>query len=401
MKQEDHNGSLPLPEAERIAYLIAGFLQNKLTEEEHDELDAWVVASEANTRLFEELTDEENLEAGLQWQKAINEQAALTKLKEELGLRKKPFYQKIWPYLVACCLVIALITISLFRNNNEYNQPTAVNDEPSKTESKSHQAVLTLSNGRTIILDSAGAGPLATDGEVSITKGAQGEILYEGSDSMMRYNVVSTPRGGMFPLVLGDGTRVWLNAESSLKFPAGFGSGERTVTLSGEGYFEVAKNRDKPFRVTILRNGEEAGKVEVLGTQFNINGYGDDGWLKTTLKEGSVRVKLGNKSAVLEPGQEAQLGRELKVVTGDVQGALAWKDGQFLFRDATIQTIGAQLQRWYDVEVVYKGEIPYHFNATIDRNETLAEVMKTLEATKRLRLVLEEKKLILQPMAIR
>jgi len=402
MKPNQPNGNKQLPVAERIAYLIAGFLGNTLTKVEHDELDAWVVAKEENTRLFEELTDEANIEAGIDWHKQLDQQKALSKIKEGLGLRQKskPFLRSLWPYLVAASLIIAVVSIYLFKLKNPKVDTPAQAQTNNKEVIKPgrDQAVLILSNGRTIILDSSGTGLLATEGEITVKKGSGGEIIYDGNDKQTRYNLVSTPRGGQYKLVLADGTIVWLNAESSLNFPAGFAADKREVELKGEGYFEVAKNDKKSFRVKVLTDtGEEESSVEVLGTHFNINSYGDEGMVKTTLLEGSVSVNRQGKEVILKPGQQAQIKNGIKVIAAEVEKEVAWKDGLFVFRDASIQTIGAQIARWYDVELEYKGNIAYHFNATIDRKEPLRNLLKLLEDTKRVHFKIDGKKLIIEP----
>lgn len=401
MKSAHQNGDAQLPAAERIAYLIAGFLQNTLTEAEHDELDAWVIASEENTRLFEELTDEANIEAGIDWHKQLDQQKALNKIKESLGMARgsKTFLRSFWPYVVAASLIIATVSIYFLNSNDkEKTKPVLADKIP---ESIIHpardQAVLTLANGRTIILDSNSAGLLAKEGNVTIKRNASGEIIYTGNDTQMKYNLVSIPRGGQYKLILGDGTKVWLNAESSIKFPAGFALNKRQVELRGEAYFEVEKNTSKPFIVKINTPSDDGGFVEVLGTHFNINSYGDEELVKTTLIKGAVRFEKEGKSVLLKPGQQAQSGINIKIASVNTEEVIAWKDGLFLFRDATIKTIGAQIARWYDLDVEYKGEISYHFNAAINRNEPLKNLLKLLEGTKRVRFTIEGKRLIIEP----
>jgi transmembrane sensor len=401
MKPDHQNGESQLQDAERIAYLIAGFLRKTLTEKEHDELDEWVVASEENTRLFEELTDEANIEAGLEWHKGLDQQKALRKIKQELGLVKqpKPFLKTIWPYVIAASLLVAVVGIYFLTGRNEQsdNLPVTLQASNNAIQPGKSQAVLTLANGRTIILDSVKTGTITKEGSVEIKIGENGEIIYNGNDQQMRYNTVATPRGGQYKIVLGDGTSVWLNADSWMKFPAGFGKNDRKVELQGEAFFEVAENKEKPFRVTVLNEQFKPVMVEVLGTQFNVNSYGDESFIKTTLVEGSVKVIRDEKAIVLQPGEQAQINQDLKVVNADIRKEIGWKDGLFVFKDATIQTIGAQVARWYDLDIVYKGAINYHFNATIDRKEPLTQLLKILEGTKRVQFKLEGRKLLIEP----
>ena len=385
-----------LPVAERIAYLIAGFLRGTLTDAEHNELDAWVVASEENTRLFEHLTDEATIAEGLRWKEHLNEEATLQSIKARIRSPRKSRFRLLLPLSIAACVLLAALSIFFFTRTAPETPPVAQNNggvQPGKD-----QAVLTLAGGRTIILDSAGSGMLANEGGVAIAKEPTGGIRYAGAGGTDLYQTLSIPRGGQYRLTLGDGTRVWLNAETSLRFPASFAAENRTVELQGEAYFEVAKDAGRPFRVAVRTRFGTPETVEVLGTHFNINGYVDDSSIRTTLLEGSVRVRHGPSSVVLKPGQAARGSSSggLQVEEGDLS-ATAWKDGLFRFRSATIQTIAAQLSRWYDIEVEIRGAIPDHFNATIDRKEPLQDLLQVLEETHRVRFTLEGKKLIITP----
>lgn len=402
MKPKESKDDAQLPVAERIAYLIAGFLRGSLTEAEHDELDAWVVASDENMRLFEELTDEANLEAAMDWHRRLDQGKALNRIKEEVGLRpaKKPLVRSFWPLLIAAAtILIAVISIYLFtiKNADKEDSRLARSNAPGTVRPGHDQAVLTLANGRTIILDSTGSGLLASEGGVQVAKGAGSELVYEGQGGSLQYHTVSIPRGGQYKLVLSDGTRVWLNAESSLRFPAGFAPDSREVELRGEGYFEVAKNKERPFRVKSWTPSGEEQLVEVLGTVFNIHAYPDPAGTRTTLVEGSVRVVKGGERVVLRPGEQARGEKNLEVVKVDLRKEVAWKEGLFLFRDASIREIGDQITRWYDVEVEYRGDIPYHFNATIERSTPLSSLLEVLQATKRVHFTLAGKKLIIEP----
>ncbi|GAA4339810.1 FecR family protein [Flaviaesturariibacter amylovorans] len=381
-----------LPVAERIAYLIAGFLRGTLTTSEHNELDAWVVASEENTRLFEQLTDESTIEAGLRWQERLNEDAALEKVKGRIA--PKPT-RPLWLFALAACVLLFGIGLFLFTRTASAPSPVALSGTPG-TPGRD-QAVLTLAGGRTIILDAAANGTVASEGGIDVNKGAAGELLYQGTTAETLWHTVSIPRGGQYRLQLSDGSRIWVNAQSKLRFPASFADGERTVELEGEAYFEVAKDARRPFLVAVRVGAGTIQTVEVLGTHFNINGYGDEGGVRTTLLEGSVRVREGPHSVVLKPGEEASGEGNLKVRAGDPVAATAWKDGLFRFRGASIQTIAAQLGRWYDLEVEVRGDIPDHFTATIDRKEPLQDLLKVLEDTRQVRFRLEGNKLIITP----
>ncbi|SDD82785.1 FecR family protein [Mucilaginibacter pineti] len=246
-----------------------------------------------------------------------------------------------------------------------------------------NKAVLTLANGKTITLNSAQNGVLAQQGGASVYKTRNGQLVYGGGqndaqEQATAMNKVSTPRGGQYQLVLSDGSKVWLNAASSLSFPAVFMGKTRDVEITGEAYFEVAKNPNKPFRVKTNNT-----TVEVLGTHFNINAYTDEESIKTTLLEGSVKISNSKYASVLKPGQQASLTQtgQIKVIDDpEAEYAIAWKNGVFEFKDAGIETIMRQAARWYDVDVSYQGTIPTReFNGSISRNVKASELMGMLK----------------------
>jgi transmembrane sensor len=248
-----------------------------------------------------------------------------------------------------------------------------------------NKAKLTLADGSTISLDSLQNGDLARQGNAKIVKLKSGGLAYQvaasnkpQATSLATYNILSTPPGGQYQLVLADGSKVWLNAASSLRFPTTFAGKERSVEITGEAYFEIKKNAEMPFRVKV-RDAE----VEVLGTSFNVMAYNNENAIKTTLLEGAVKVSKGNKSALLQPGQQAALNVSSSVINvreTDVEEAVAWKNGLFQFNSDDIGTIMRQLGRWYDVETGYEGKIPdWHFTGSIGRNIPLSKVLKMLE----------------------
>lgn len=259
-----------------------------------------------------------------------------------------------------------------------------------------NKAILTLADGSSIVLDSAGNGTLTTQGNTRILKLSGGSLAYQRSpgastipDAGPVFNTISTPRGGQYQVVLPDGSKVWLDASSSLRFPTAFGKDLREVQLVGEAYFEVAPNPGKPFRVRVMAGpsgkGEELQHVEVLGTQFNIMAYTDESAVKTTLVEGAVRVGAATGVPVqLKPNDQAQLlaSSGLHVVDdADVDAAVAWKNGYFDFNKANIETIMRQLARWYDVEVSFRGNGGRDrlFYGGIQRNLPLTAVFEILE----------------------
>ncbi len=275
---------------------------------------------------------------------------------------------------------------------NKQSNPITVVETPSKQPLLNDfvpgedKAVLTLADGSVVILDDASNGNIALQGAVQIQKVNDGKLQYQagGEELETVFNSVSTPKGGKFQLTLSDGTKVWLNSSSSLKFPVVFNGNERKVELHGEGYFEVAENKQKPFKVDVAGRGE----VEVLGTHFNVNAYADEASLNTTLLEGSVKVRVGSSSkpSMLVPGQQARIfpNGELKTTSDiNLEEVVAWKNGKFHFGESTdMETVMRQIGRWYDVDVEYSGNFSgKHLGGTISRDVNASKVFQMLELT--------------------
>jgi len=258
-------------------------------------------------------------------------------------------------------------------------------------------AVLTLSNGQQIILDSAVNGQLALQGGATIIN-KNGEVVYDvkkADAGEVLYNTMSTAKGRQYQLILSDGTKVWLNSASSIRYPAAFAGNVRTVAITGEAYFEVAKDKAKPFVVTV--NNME---VKVLGTHFNINAYADEEAIKTTLLEGSVQVSNAADVAMLVPGQQSRLyktGAIQTISNTDVEEAVAWKNGVFIFNNADIQAVMRQVGRWFDLEVAYEGAIPKDsFGGKLPMDAKVTEVLAALQQTQ-VHFRIEGKRLIVMP----
>ena len=269
-----------------------------------------------------------------------------------------------------------------------------------------NKAVLTLANGDRISLDSAQNGVIAQQGSAKVIKSDSGQLSYTASGSngltvpsggnrgsqAISYNTVSTPRAAQYQLTLSDGTRVWLNAASSLRFPAVFGDKERTVELMGEGYFEVAQDEARPFRVSV-----DGIRVDVLGTHFDVMAYADEAAIETTLLEGSVKVSAGSKTCQLQPGKQADLNRKndsLSVAVGNAKKAIAWKNGFFYFDKSGVREILRQVSRWYDLDIVYDAApSDMLFSGKIERNLPLSAISILLEGGQ-IHFRIEGKKLI-------
>ncbi len=262
-----------------------------------------------------------------------------------------------------------------------------------------NKAILTLADGSVIVLDSAQNGTLTNQGNTKVIKLDNGQLAYNSAgikSTEVLFNTISTPRGGQYQVILPDGSKVWLNAASSLRFPAAFVDKERRVDVTGEAYFEIAKNAAMPFVVSV--GGAE---VQVLGTHFNIMAYDDEATMKTTLLEGSIKFVKGNTSHLLKPGQQSQLTPtgSVNVASGvDMAHVMAWKNGLFHFEDADIQTFMRQLSRWYDVEVVYQNKNNNdQFVLEMPRSSKLSDVLKVLELTGDIRFGIDGKKIIILP----
>ena len=303
----------------------------------------------------------------------------------------------------AAAIIVMLTGTAYWLLNKKTQQPVAVVAPANDVQPGRQGAYLTLADGRKILLDSLG------DGVVASEKGAQvvmkdGELAYNAATTQnapVTYNTISTPRGRQFTLQLPDGSKVWLNAASSLKYPVVFAGTERRVEITGEAYFEVTKNKNLPFRVNI----DNKTTVEVLGTHFNVNAYKDEETIKTTLLEGRVRVGSEGKtekeqSVILKPGeqvsvsQSSQLSHPIPVQTEEV---VAWKNGTFSFTNASLETVMRQLARWYNIEVEFVGGVPGGgFSGEIDRSLTLDQVLKGLTKT-RVHYTIQKNKLLIQP----
>jgi hypothetical protein len=252
-------------------------------------------------------------------------------------------------------------------------------------------AVLTLSDGKLITLDSAGSGLLARDAGAEVLA-SNGAITYQGQPQGDVFNTITTARGRQWSLTLSDGTRVWLNAGSSITYPLAFSGHDRTVSITGEAYFEVAENAGAPFHVKANNI-----VVDVLGTHFNINAYADEPGVNTTLLEGAVRVDAGGSRVQLRPGEAAIFadGRIRLDKQANIGEAVAWKDGRFMVEDAPLEQIMRQIGRWYDVEIAYEGISPGEpFSVlNVPRNQSASNMLTMLEMTGRIKFKVEGKKI--------
>lgn len=299
-------------------------------------------------------------------------------------LAKNVLRRSAWLGYAASILLISGLLYYLFiRSDPETTNPgtAAVLPVGSEISPGGDRAVLTLSDGRQIVLDSATNGVLAEQGSSEVVKLANGQIVYRPGKSSADgpvYNTMSTPKGGQYRLVLPDGSNIWLNAASSVTYPVAFNNTERNIAVQGEVYLEVAADKQRPFRVAAA--GTE---IVVLGTKFNLNAYGNEEWMKTTLLEGSVRVMRDGREETLQPGQQClvdETGKLKLVAHANTEETIAWKNGFFSFRQADIQTVMRQFERWYDIEVRYEGTLPLRkFEGELERGLQLSEILKILD----------------------
>lgn len=282
--------------------------------------------------------------------------------------------KRIFAYAAAVIVVIisTVVYLQYYPDNNIQSQTADIIQPQHDVEPGGEKAVLTLADGSTIVLDNATDGKIAQQGHMQVIKLPDGKIQYKavnsGDNEEVSFNTMSTPRGGQYQLILPDDSKVWLNAESSITYPTAFVGNERRVKIIGEVFFEVAKDKTKPFRV---QTGDM--EVEVLGTQFNIKAYPDEGPTKTSLLEGSVKIDR----QVLKPGEAFMNGH---IVPTDIDQDVAWKNGIFNFNNQNLAQVMMQLARWYDLELVYPAGIPQkEYGGEIGRNLKLGQVLKGLE----------------------
>ncbi|SEW53075.1 FecR family protein [Chitinophaga arvensicola] len=394
--------------SERLTYLIEQVQQLRATSEEYKELLQLIQQDEsgevvrqldafhgnhqpASTAEYDHTYWQQVVQEVLTADKSLTNRFVPLPVSNPLRLRQR--------YWWAAAAAVILLAAGVYYIAPKKQQPPVIAAAPVKDIAPGgNRAILTLSDGSQIPLDSAGNGVLAQQGGTRITKLSNGQLAYNGAgtkDDQVLYNTMSTPLGGQYKLILPDGTTVWLNAGSSISYPTAFTGTERSVSVTGEAYFEVAKNDKMPFRV-------KAGNttIEVLGTDFNVNAYKDEASINTTLLQGAVRVSAQQQVQILKPGQQARVnGNTLQVINHvDINEVMAWKKGFFSFNDADLPTVMRQLSRWYNVQVTYEGGIPERvFTGEIGRDLTLSQVLKGLTKTRIKYRIENGNRIIIQP----
>lgn len=383
--------------SKKLKNLFQRYLENKCSPEEIRTLLQYFGGGE-NEKLLRELIHEQS-EVSTFSDNAINPitDVVFGKIKNAIASESKanqfrmiPFYMRSWFRSSAAAVLLFMILSSAFyffnhksENNSAQNEiKIPVKDIPPGT----NNAMLTLDDGTTIMLDSAANGTLAQQGSTKVLK-INGQIAYNKTgkspvNARPVYNTITTANGNEYQLILADGSKVWLNAASSISFPTFFAGKERKVEITGEAYFEVAHNASKPFKVAFKTPTGAAGEIEVLGTHFDVNDYSDENEVKTTLLKGSVKIKSENQVQMLTPGQQAILTSNTISLKKnvDVSQVVAWKEGFFVFNNTDLPTIMRQVARWYNVDVNFEGKMNAEgYSGKISRDVPLSKFLKVLE----------------------
>jgi transmembrane sensor len=397
-----------------IDLIVLKYVRDRsLSLDEAARLREWLAVSDDRLALIERMmTDPDWVQSELRRMEQVNTERIWTKV--ETRLKPTPSIplthtkRRWWNYTAAASVIgIACAGGAWLWLSRNHPTPTLVTTPAvvaADIKPGGNKAVLTLADGRKIDLGTAANGLVADQGNTKVAKLSDGQLVYkkekttDNRPAPMAYNILTTPRKGQFTLLLPDGTRVWINNASTIRYPVAFTGPDRTVELTGEAYFEVAMDAAHPFHVKVV-NGTD---VQVLGTSFNIMAYTDEPTERTTLIDGRVRVTENNQSTVLKPAEQAALDAHgtLKVIPDvNVQEVIAWKNGYFHFDHTNFQATMRQLARWYDIDVVYQNQLSnqeFQGQGRIQRDLLLSDVLKGLE-NDQIHFKLEGRKLTVTP----
>lgn len=373
-------------------------------------LDRWMSgqASDAEKEAFLELLsrqDAESLSPALReaWEQLRPEPVMSPETKDAIldnilrGRQEAPVRRMRWWYAAAAALALAIAVPAAYTMWKGKQSADTIATTQHDVAPGKEGAILTLDSGEEIVLDSLGNGLVASQQGTRITL-QNGSLSYDAAAAgEITYNTMTTPRGRKFQLVLPDGTKVWLNAASSLRYPTAFTGTERRVEMTGEAYFDVAHDAKHPFFVSIQGKTD----VQALGTEFNIHAYADEQHIQATLLEGSVRVRNGSGSRVLTPGQQARIEQSngaMTIVQPDLEQVVAWKSGFFIFQGAPLREVMRQLARWYDIDVIYEGNVPDQiFEGELPQSLQLSQVIRILTKVNIKFRIEENKRLVVLP----
>ena len=373
---------------ERIYILIQKYRDNTASEAEKEELLQWYRKTAYQDAEFPESEDA----AG---------DFMLSRLHREIRPKRGNIPYKRWLAAAAVVLIGGASWLFVSKFFGGANKTNIASIQKNDIAPGGNKAILTLANGSKISLTDAGKGKIASQGGVQITKSANGQLIYtikasgdpnaplSAADKTQStaFNTIETPKGGQFQVILPDGSKVWLNAVSSIKFPISFNAAkERRVELTGEAYFEVVHNAALPFRVV-----SDKQVVEDIGTHFNVNAYQDESGIKTSLLQGKVRITTDGRTAVLVPGQQATIANGIKVSEVNTEEVIAWKNGYFNFDDEKLENIMKSVARWYNVDVVFEDESLKRetFGAITTRFANISTLLKIMEETGDARFIIE------------
>jgi transmembrane sensor len=397
---------------EFIATLLRKQLKGELNRAEKTTWEQWLAESPENRDLADRLQDPELLMQDLKLYYEAK-QNILGKIREHIPelqsaeeeIRKSPLLRisfagnRFLKYAAAIVLLLSMGGLFWHYHKPIENTTARFPSEQKMIQPGTDKAILTLGNGSKILLDSTHQGNIANENGTAVSV-RDNLVSYRQEDKAgpVSYNTMTTPRGGQYKLLLPDGSAVWLNAQSSITYPVRFTEKERKVSITGEVYFEVAKDPAHPFVVDI----QSKTFIEVLGTHFNVNAYEDEPSQQTTLIEGSVLIRNGKNRQMLKPNQQAKIDASfrMQVVSlkaNELNEVMAWKDGTFYFLDADIHTLMRQLARWYDFDLSYAGEVKEKFHLEMQRNTSVENVFKILEATRGVHFKIEGRKITVIP----
>ena len=387
-----------------ISSLLARKLYGTLTAPEEAELEAWLNESADNRAVLEKLLSESIRKQEIEHLHAFDEETALKKVwarigqPESTGKSSSTLMRYMIRIAAAAAIVIALSVSFWIYKVKPPAEQSSYQAKRTEIPPGANKAILILSNGTKIDLQAAQSGKIAYQAGAVVSKRADGKIDYQGAAAQpgatAALNTLYVPRGGQYELTLPDGTLVWLNAASSLTYPVTFSGKERQIKLTGEAYFEVARDPGKPFFVNV--DGKQT--VEVLGTHFDIKAYNDDPEIRTTLLEGSVKVSSKNSHAIIKPGQMAvnDLKAPLFVRNADLDEVMGWKNGLFVFNDERMEDVLRIAARWYDVDVEYQTDVSQKkLRGIVSKYNNIRELLDNITITSGIHYKIEGRRVIL------
>lgn len=370
---------------ERLAYLMDVYTNHRATVQEEQELMEWLQEAQEDAELQTYVKELWNLYADVETQKEVNwDQMFDRVVQQETDIPVRNISARNWYRIAAAAAVLILLSGAawwLLKPVESKNVKEQLALTPADAIAPGNKAVVALADGREVSLDSLQQGLLAQQGNVRLVKNKEGELSYEmfgNGVAPLQFNTLINPRGSkVISMVLADGSRVWLNSGSSIKYPVAFATDERKVEVNGEAYFEITQNSKQSFKVT---RGNMT--VQVLGTHFNVNAYDDEEDIKVTLLSGSVKVSSGKASELLKPGQQASVQNErMNVKNVAVDEVMSWRDGIFLLENTDFATLMRQISRWYNVKIVYESTVPkVVYGGGVSKDKPLSQIIQILES---------------------